>query len=390
MSKYGPDLQREVYQREVATEFPMSFGVWEEQAHNILGEAAFDYVAGGAGLEKTMQANLAACDRWRIRPRMLRGAEERNLETSVLGTSSAAPFLLAPVGVQSIVHPEAEVAVARAAAAMGIPFILSTVSSTTIEDVAAAMGNAPHWFQLYPLKLSDVVGSFLKRAEKAGYSAVVVTLDTTLPGYRPRDLRKGYLPFTRGIGVGNFVSDPVFRKLLPDHFEEQPRAAGAAYLEHAFFPGLSWKDIDAIRKQTDLPLLLKGITHPEDAKLALKHDVQGIIVSNHGGRQVDGAIGALDALPEVCEAVQGKIAVLMDSGIRTGGDIFKATALGAAAVLVGRPYVYGLAVGGERGVRQVIRNLMAELDLELVLSGYRSIVELDRSALVPAERRHDL
>lgn len=381
MPNYGPDLMREVYHKAVPPEFPMSITDWEEQARAKISATNYDYIAGGAGLETTIRANRGAFDRWLIRPRLLKGAEERDLTTNILGTPSAGPFMLAPIGVQSLAHPEAELASARAAAAMGIPFILSTVSSFSMEEVAKVMGDAPRWFQLYITKLPNVVSSFLKRAKDTGYSAIVITVDTPLQGYRPRDLKRGFSPFPHGIGVSNYISDPVFRQMLPENFDEHPRVAGEAYLEHAFYPNLSWHEIDIVRNQTDLPILVKGITHPEDAKMAIEHGAQGIIVSNHGGRQVDGAISTLDALPEICEVISGRVPVIMDSGIRTGGDIFKALALGASAVLIGRPYIYGLAVGGEHGVQQVIRNFMAEFDLELVLSGHCSVAELDRSAV---------
>ncbi len=375
-------MQLEVYGAREPARFPFSFEEWEDRAREILTEGAFGYVAGGAGAEETARANREAFYRWRLRPRMLRGAVDRDLETTVLGTRSSAPFLLAPIGVQEIVHPDAELAVARAAAATGIPFILSTVSSMTIEQVAQAMGDAPRWFQLYPGKSNEIMSSMICRAEESGYGAIVVTLDTTMLGFRERDLKNSYLPFLQGKGIANYLSDPAFRENFAPDLDKDPQAAVRVFLDIYVNPMLSWGDISFIREQTDLPILLKGVTHPADVRTAMEHDVQGVIVSNHGGRQVDGAIAALDALPEICEVVNEKMPVLLDSGIRRGADVLKALALGASAVLVGRPYAYGLAVGGEAGVEQVIRNLKADVDLELALSGYRSVEEVDSSLIV--------
>ncbi|MBA2440925.1 MAG: alpha-hydroxy-acid oxidizing protein [Rubrobacter sp.] len=385
MSNYGPDLQFRVFGAQEPPEFPMSYEGWEERAREVLPAGPFDYVAGGAGGEDTMRANREAFYRWRIRPSMLQDVADRDISASFLGTPSAAPFLLAPVGVLSIVHPEAELAVARASAAMGVPMILSTVSSNTIEDVAAEMGEAPRWFQLYPSSDREVIRSMVGRAESSGYSAVVVTLDTTIIGFRERDLRNSYLPFLDGEGIANYVSDPAFRAGLERTPEEGPRGAVEHFLKVFGNPSLSWDEVEFIREQTSLPVLLKGITHPADARLARERGIDGLVVSNHGGRQVDGAVAALDALPEVREAVGEEMPLLMDSGVRRGSDVLKALALGASGVLVGRPYVYGLAAGGEKGVTEVVRNLMADIDLELACSGRRSTAGVDRSLLSPAE-----
>jgi isopentenyl diphosphate isomerase/L-lactate dehydrogenase-like FMN-dependent dehydrogenase len=284
--------------------------------------------------------------------------------------------------VQGIVHPEAELASARAAASLGVPFVYSTAASRTMEQVAEAMGPAPRWYQLYWARDQEIAASMLSRAERAGYSAVVVTLDTTILGWRPRDLARAYLPFLQAEGVACFFSDPVFRSRLSVPLEQDP--ASAVRLWTALFsnPALSWDDLPFLRQHTQLPVLLKGILHPEDAVRAVACGMDGIIVSNHGGRQVDGAIGALDALPAVVNAVKGKIPVLFDSGIRSGADAFKALALGARAVLLGRLYLYGLAAGGEQGVREVTQNFLAELDLTMALSGHRSVAELGPAALV--------
>ncbi|CAN5298391.1 lactate 2-monooxygenase [soil metagenome] len=382
MTTHGQDLQAQVYGAGHAPEYPVSYEGWERLAREKLGDGPFDYVAGGAGAEDTMRANREAFDRWRIMPRMLRGASDRDLGKEILGLDLPVPFMLAPVGVLSIVHPEAELAVARACSATGVPPVLSTVSSNTLEEVAAEMGETPRLFQLYPSSDRGIIKSLLARAEAAGYSAVVVTLDTTILGFRERDLTNAYLPFLQGEGISNYVTDPAFRSGLGRPPEEDPAATARYFLSIFGNPALSWDDIEFIRGQTTLPVILKGILHPEDAREALSRGVRGLVVSNHGGRQVDGAVAALDALPVVREAVGEELPVLFDSGVRRGADIVKALALGADSVLVGRPYAYGLAAGGAAGAEQVIRNLTADLDLELALSGHRAASEVERSALV--------
>jgi lactate 2-monooxygenase len=381
------DFQNEIYARGLvneAPELPVGFSGLQERARELLSPEAFGYVAGGAGAERTMQANLQAFERWKIVPRMLRDVSERALGTSVLGTPMPAPVMLAPVGVQSIVHPDAELAASRAAASLGLPFILSTAASHTIEEVAEAMGEASRWYQLYWPKDRDLAASFVHRAEQAGYGAVVVTLDTWLLGWRPRDLGRAYLPFLKGEGVANYFSDPVFRAALERTPEEDPGPAIGRWADQFANPSVAWSDLSWLREQTALPIVLKGIVHPDDARRAVQEGVDGLIVSNHGGRQVDGAIGALEALPEISRAVGGELPVLFDSGIRTGADVFKALALGADAVCLGRPYVWGLAVDGQRGVEQVLRCLLAELDLTLALSGYTALDQLDDSSLLAA------
>lgn len=381
MTTHGQDYQARVYGAGHAPEFPVSYEGWERLAREKLDAGPFDYVAGGAGAEETMRANREAFDRWRIRPRMLRGASDRDLNTEILGLKLPVPFMLAPVGVLSIVHPEAELAVARACGATGTTPVLSTVSSNTLEDVAAELGETPRLFQLYPSSDREIIKSLLSRAEAAGYSAVMVTLDTTILGFRERDLANAYLPFLQGEGLANYLTDPAFRAGLGRAPEEDPAATAQYFLSIFGNPALSWEDIGFIREHTSLPILLKGVVHPDDAREALERDVQGLVVSNHGGRQVDGAVAALDALVEVREAVGERMPVLFDSGVRRGADVIKALALGADSVLVGRPYAYGLAAGGAAGVEQVIQSLTADLDLELALSGHCSASEVDRLAL---------
>ena len=368
------------------------------------------YFAGGAGLERTTAANRAAFDRVRLLPRMLRDVSQRDLTIKLFGRTLPLPLLLAPIGVLEMAHPHADLAPARAASAAGIPFITSSQASRPMEAIASAIGSGPRWFQLYWSSRNELTASFVERAERAGYEAIVVTIDTTMLGWRMRDLDRGYLPFLRGRGIANYLSDPVFSQLALDLPARStlPRP-GAGALKAAFEllrssrgarlaprdaltairrflaiyarPDLVWADLPFLRARTRLPILLKGILHPDDARLAVESGVDGVIVSNHGGRQVDGAVAALDALPAVVAAVGGRIPVLFDSGIRTGADVVKALCLGACAVLIGRPYVYGLALAGERGVAEVIANLAAELDLTLALAGHRRVRDLDPSAL---------
>jgi lactate 2-monooxygenase len=378
------NFQYEIYGRGLAGELPtlpISVQELEERARETMTPEAFGYVAGGAGSERTVQANRAAFERWEIVPRMLRDVSSRDLATSVLGTEMPAPLLLAPVGVQSIVHPDAELATGRAAASLGIPAILSTAASHSIEQVAEAMGEASRWYQLYWPKDRDLAASFVARAADAGYAAIVVTLDTWMLGWRPRDLASAYLPFLQGEGVANYFSDPVFRAALEKPPEEDPGPAIGHWAGQFSNPSVTWADLQWLREQTSLPIVLKGILHGDDARLAVQAGVDAVIVSNHGGRQVDGAIGALDALPGVRQAVGEGFPVLFDSGIRTGADVFKALALGADAVCLGRPFVWGLALAGQAGVEHVLRCLLAELDLTLALSGYTSPDQLDESAL---------
>ena len=388
---YGMERQLQIYlagmqgQRPTT---PMTYDQLEEQARQKLSPEAFGYVAGGAGGEETMRANRAAIERWQIVPRMLRNVGERDTRVNLLGATMLAPLMLAPIGVQSIVHPDAEVAVARAAASLGVPFILSTASSKTMEEVAEAAdaaGKSPRWYQLYWGRDPELTASFLARAARAGYSAIVVTLDTPLLSWRERDIAYAYLPFLQGEGIANYVSDPVFRASLPQPPEENPQAAVMRFVQVFSNPTLTWDDIAFLREHTKLPLLLKGILHPDDARRALDAGAAGIIVSNHGGRQVDGAIPALDALPGIVAAVGGRAPVLFDSGVRRGADIFRAVALGAQATLLGRPYMWGLALGGEAGVRDVLLNTLADFDLTLALSGYTSCAQLTPDVLRRAE-----
>ncbi len=383
----GMQRQQQIYTLGLAggsLSVPISLSLLEQKAKEMLPPPAFDYVAGGAGGEDTVRANREAFYRWRIVPRMLRDVSQRDLSVELFGAQLPAPVILGPVGVQGILHPGGELASARAAAALGLPFTLSTAASRSIEDVAQAAdtaGNGVRWFQLYWGKNPDLTASMLQRAERAGYQALVVTLDTNMLAWRERDLQHAYLPFILGQGLSNYFSDPVFRALLAQPPEQNPAAAIQLWSGLFSNTALTWSDISFLRKHTSLPIILKGILHPDDAAHALDAGVDGLIVSNHGGRQVDGAIATLDALPAIVREVNGRIPVLIDGGIRRGSDVFKALALGARAVLLGRLYTWGLAVAGEQGVRDVVLNLLADLDLTLALSGHTSYRSLDAYAL---------
>jgi lactate 2-monooxygenase len=396
MTKRSPCPERppvsqplETYQNEiylngltgVRPEFPADLHQLEEAARAVLTPEAFGYIAGSAGSGDTARENLAALRRWRIVPRMLTDVSDPSYATQVLGTALPVPMLLAPVGVLGIAHAGGESAVARAAAAQGIPMILSTASSTPMEDVAAASGAGPRWYQLYWPQDRAVAASFLDRAQAAGFTVLVVTLDTRLLSWRPHDLDQGYLPFLRGIGVQNYLTDPAFRAGLAASVDEDPGAAILHYTEMFADPSLTWDDLPFLRERWAGPVVLKGILSAADARRAADAGVDGVVVSNHGGRQVDGAIGALDALPPVVAAVGRELAVLFDGGIRGGADMLKALALGARAVLIGRPYAYGLGLGGEDGVRHVLRALRQDFELTMRLSGYARLDELGPDAL---------
>ncbi len=353
----------------------------EARAREVLGDGQYWYVAGGAG-EETIRANREAFARYAIVPRMLRDISARDLSVTLLGRRLRAPLLLAPIGVQRIMHPDGEIASAKAAAALGVPFILSAAASASIEEVAEAMGPAQRWFQLYWPKDVDVTKSILKRAQDCGYSAIVVTLDTKMLAWRPRDLQNAYLPFLTGMGLAVYFSDPAFRAKLAQPPEKDTRAAvdlwGSLYCDLSH----TWEDLNLLWDNTDLPVLLKGILHPEDARRAVEAGVDGIIVSNHGGRQLPGAIATLQALPAIVDAVAGEVPVLFDGGIRGGADMFKALALGAKAVLLGRPYMWGLALEGEAGVREVILRYLADFELTAAMAGCATLTELSSAALV--------
>jgi lactate 2-monooxygenase len=399
---------------------PLDADRLEAAAQKRMRPEAFAYVAAGAGNEHTVAANRAAFGRWRIVPRMLRDVERRDTSIELFGQRLPSPFLLAPVGVLELAHPQADCAVARAARDTGIAMVFSNQASKPMEGVANILADTPHWFQLYWSRSDELVESLASRAERCGCRAIVITLDTTMLGWRSRDLEGAYLPFLHGKGIAQYTSDPVFRRLIagpasaeagdqpqprptlaalralieltrayPDSFwrtlrSGRGRAAVQRFTQIYSRPSLTWETLAFLRERTSLPIVLKGILHPDDAARAVDEGIDGVIVSNHGGRQVDGAIATLDALPGVVEAVDGRIPVLLDSGVRGGADVFKALALGARAVLIGRPYVYALALAGRAGVRDYLLNLAADFDLTMGLAGCRSVAEIGPDAVVPA------
>jgi lactate 2-monooxygenase len=383
------DYYREIYLRGLGGEtpaIPVSIAELERLAVDAMEPRAANYVGAGAGGEDTIRANVEAFRRHRIVPRMLRDVAARDLSTTVLGTAMPAPLALAPIGVQKVVHEDGELASARAAAAVGVPFIASTASHFTLEEIAEAGGEeAPRWFQLYWANERSLVESFVGRAERAGYEAIVVTVDTFLPGWKPRDLQQAWLPFLEGSGNANYLRDPVFRAALERPPEEDLGAATGHYLGVLSNPSLGWEDLAWLRELTSLPIVVKGIQHADDAREAVARGIDGIVVSNHGGRQVDGAIGALDALPGIVEAAGAELEILFDSGVRGGADVLKALALGADAVCLGRPYIWGLALEGQAGVEAVLKMVLAELDLTMALCGLTKLDELGPEILVREE-----
>jgi lactate 2-monooxygenase len=360
---------------------PYDLDALEAIAKAKMSPEAYGYVAGGAGRESTIANNRNALDRVRIVPRMLRGVAERDIGRTLYGRRLAAPVFAAPIGVQEMAHPEADKATARACAKLGVPMIISNQASVPIEAIAAEMGDAPRWFQLYWGRSDELAASLVARAEACGCEAIVITLDTHMLGWRVRDMDHGFLPFLKGMGIAQYTSDPVFRAMLAEPPEANIQAAALLFTQIYSDPSLDWARLAFLRERTKLPILLKGVQDPIDASKALDCGMDGLIVSNHGGRQVDGAIGSADALVPIVAAIGGRAPVLFDSGIRGGADIFKALALGADAVLVGRPYIWGLAAAGQEGVEAVFKNMLAELDLTMGLAGCASLAEVDRGTI---------
>jgi len=373
------DHYREIYARGLGGEtpaVPVAVAELEQRAMAAMDPKAANYVWAGAGTEDTIDANAEAFRRRRIVPRMLRNVADRNLSTTLLGTAMPAPLLLAPIGVQKVVHEDGELATARAAAAVGVPMIASTAAHFSLEEIAEAGGDSPRWFQLYWPNDPALARSMVERAERAGYGAIVLTVDTFIPGWKPRDLQQAWLPFLNGMGVANYFQDPVFRAALEQPPEEDVGAATGHFLGIQANPSLNWDDLSQLREMTSLPIVIKGIQHPDDAREAVRRGIDGIVVSNHGGRQVDGAIASLDALPAIAAAAGDDLAVLFDSGVRGGADVLKALALGADAVCLGRPYIWGLALDGQAGVEAVLKMVLAELDLTMALCGLTRPEEL--------------
>ena len=413
---FGRERQADVYLKGVRgrrPRVPVDPARLEERARALMSEEGFAYIAGGAGLESTMAANRAGFERLRIVPRMLRDVSVRDTSVELFGHRYPTPFLLAPIGVLEMAHDGADLATARAAAAEGVPMIFSSQASVAMETCAQAMGAAPRWFQLYWGTQNELAASFVQRAEACGCRAIVVTLDTSLLGWRARDLDLGFLPFLLGKGIAQYTSDPVFQRMLDgapaaessgpitpaalsalvqlarnypgsmwsNLLSPRPRAAVRLFLEVFSRPSLTWDELPFLRGLTQLPILLKGILDPNDARRALDAGIDGLVISNHGGRQVDGSIASIDALPGIVEAVGDQVPVLLDSGVRGGADAFKALALGARAVLIGRLYAYGLAIAGETGVREVIQNVVGDFDLTMGLAGCASVSEITRDRI---------
>ena len=363
-------------------ELPLTYADLEARAGVGMDPELRDYVAGGAGDEYTQFANVSAFHRWGIVPRMLSGAAERDLSIELFGRRYPTPLFMAPIGVVGVMHESqhGDLEVARAAAASGVPAVISTLMQDPMEDVAAELGDTPGFYQLYTPNDRELAESFVRRAEAAGYAGIVVTLDTWSLGWRPRDLRHATFPQLRGLCLANYFSDPVFRSRLEKTPEEDPGAAAIAWAMCFGNPGLSWDDLAWLRGLTELPLLLKGICHPDDVRRARDGGVDGIYCSNHGGRQAASA-PAIDFLPGVVAAAEG-MPVLFDSGVRSGVDVVKALALGATAVGIGRPYGWGIVLAGAAGAQHVLQCLLAEADLTMGLNGYRSIADLSPEMLV--------
>jgi lactate 2-monooxygenase len=385
MANFG-DFQFEIYFRGLAgirEKLPFTFVELERRAHKAMSEEMVSYVAGGAGNERTQDANVSAFDRWGLVPRMLVGTAERDMAVNLFGHKLATPLLLAPIGVIGLCAEDGhgDIATAKAAAATCVPMIASTLTVDPMEDVAEALGNTPGFFQLYPPRDRQLAENFVRRAEIAGFAGIVVTLDTMTLGWRPRDLALGTFPQLHGHCLANYFSDPVFRAMLEKPPEVDLRAAVRKWAEVFGSPALTWGDLPWLRSLTKLPLILKGICHPDDARRAIDSGVDGIYCSNHGGRQANGGVAALDMLPGVV-AVCGNIPVLFDSGVRSGDHVVKALALGATAVAIGRPYAYGLALAGVDGIVHVLRCLLAEADLIMAIDGYPTLADLKPESLV--------
>lgn len=378
MGHYG-DYQNAIYAAGLAgrvPEIPVDFATLEQRAADALAPEARNYVMGGCGDELTQRINASAFGHWGMVPRMMVDCSSRDLSIDLFGIRLPHPLFMAPIGVNGICTADGhgDLAAARAAAQSGVPLIATTLSNDPLEQVALEMGGTPGLFQLYTPKDPELAASLIRRAEAAGYKAIVVTLDTWVTGWRPRDLSSGNFPQLRGHVLMNYFSDPVFRSRLDRPPEEDP--AGAVQQWAALFgKPLCWSDLDWLRSLTSLPLVLKGICHPDDARRAIDGGADAIYCSNHGGRQANGGISAIDMLPAVVEA-SGDTPVLFDSGVRSGSDVVKALALGARAVGVGRPYAYGLALGGAEGAAHVLRCILAEADLMMAVNGMPTIADV--------------
>ncbi|MFB6125892.1 MAG: lactate 2-monooxygenase [Halolamina sp.] len=382
--QFGVKHIREVYRRgmfeDETPEFPVNFEEMREEAFERMSWKAKAYVHGGAGSEETFERNKDF-SRWRIVPRMLRGVADRDLSVDVFGDRHDYPLMITPLGVQTLLHEAGELATARACRELNVPFVLSSLSSHSMEDVAEALGDTPKWFQYYWSSDRDVAASFLDRAEAAGYDAVVVTVDAPTLGWRERLLSEGYYPFLEGEGMANYFSDPAFRESLAVPPEEDPEAAVDRFLSVFGDASLRWEDLQFVFERTDLPVVVKGVLHPDDARRAVAAGADGVQVSTHGGRQIGGSISAVEALPAVADAVGDEATVFFDSGVRRGEHVFKTLALGADTVMLGRPFAYGLAHSGQDGVEQVLRNTLSQFDLTMGLAGIDDAERIDGEAV---------
>lgn len=370
------DLQNAIYGAGLSgilPTIPVDFATLEKRAQAALPPHILSYVQGGCGDEWTQDRNAAAFRHWGMVPRMMVDCARRDLSTELFGLRLKSPLFMAPIGVNGIMTADqhGDLAAARASALTGVPYCSSTLSNDPLETVAEAQGETPGFFQLYTPRDKALAESLVRRAEAAGYKAIVVTLDTWVTGWRPRDLNTANFPQLRGAVLMNYFSDPVFRASLAKPPEEDPAAAIRAWAG-VFGKVLTWDDMPWLRSMTKLPLVLKGICHRDDVRRAIDGGADAIYCSNHGGRQANGGIAAIDMLPGVVEAA-GKTPVLFDSGIRSGTDVIKAIALGATAVGVGRPYAYGMALAGAEGAASVLRAILAEADLLMAVNGYPTL-----------------
>lgn len=380
------DYQNEIYFNGLSgttPKYPVVYSELEARAARALSPELLSYVAGGAGNEHTQDLNVTAFDGWGVIPKMLVDGSVRDMSIELFGMTLPTPLLMSPVGVIGLCTQDGhgDLATARAAARTGVPMVASTLTMDPMEDVAAAFGDTPGFFQLYTPNNRELAASLVHRAEIAGFKGIVVTLDTWIPGWRPRDLAISNFPQLRGLALENYYSDPVFLAMLDKPVAADPQAAVATWVTTFGNPSLTWDDLTWLRSLTSLPVLLKGICHPEDARRAVDQGADGIFCSNHGGRQANGGLAAIEMLPGVVEAA-GDVPVIFDSGVRGGEHVVKALALGARAVGVGRPYAYGAALGGEEGIVHVLRWLLAEADLLMAVDGYPTIADLTPAALV--------
>jgi lactate 2-monooxygenase len=378
MKHYG-DYQNEIYLnglRGIRPGLPVDFKRLEQRASAALPQSVLSYVQGGCGDESTQRRNVEAFAEWGIVPRMLVDSRVRNLSVEVFGKRYPSPLMLSPIGVIGICAQDGhgDIATAKAAAAAGVPMIASTLMNDPLETVAQALGDGDAFFQLYTPRDRDLAASFVRRAEAAGYKGIVVTLDTWLTGWRPRDLNDSNFPQLRGVALANYFSDPHFRAKLAVPPEEDPAAAIQQWAS-IFGQTVTLEDLSWLRTLTRLPLIVKGIQHPDDARRAIDAGADAIYCSNHGGRQANGGIAAIDLLPALVAAC-GNTPVWFDSGIRSGTDVVKALAMGASVVGIGRPYAYGLALGGTAGIVHVIRSILAEADLLMAVDGLPDIAAL--------------